>query len=133
MAGSRIFGVIGGSESRPRVGYLDAAIPVTDELLRLADPASPVEVFRFASPCARSQCQHFDGHDCSLAQRTVQLVMPVVRRLPACAIRPECRWFNREGGPACVRCPQIVTETHTASEEIRRAAVAQADEGARMG
>jgi len=46
----------------------------------------------------------------------------VVDHLPACNIRPDCRWFRQEGRAACVRCPQIVTGTHDADETLRKVA-----------
>jgi hypothetical protein len=41
---------------------------------------------------------------------------PVVKALPVCTIRAECRWFAQEGRAACERCPQVVTEVHQPSE-----------------
>src|SRR6266436_4777410 len=52
---------------------------------------------------------HFDGTDCPLATRLVQLIPAVVESLPACRIRPHCRWFLQEGSAACRVCPQVVT------------------------
>jgi hypothetical protein len=122
MPQSVVFGVVGGSPTEPRVRYLEKSLPVTDELLALTAPVEPQEVLRFAAPCAGGQCVHFDGARCSLALRTVQFVMPVVHRLPACSIRAECLWFAQEGRAACERCPQIVTEGYAASPEIVHAA-----------
>jgi hypothetical protein len=122
MQGSVVFGVVGGTVDEPRVGYLRRSLPVTQELLRMTDPAEPTEVLRFAAPCARHQCLHFDGADCSLARRTVQLIAPVVDRLPPCPIRRDCLWFAQEGQSACLRCPQVVTDSYQATDEYRRAA-----------
>ena len=47
---------------------------------------------------------------------------PVVRALPRCAIRPTCRWFRQEGPAACFRCPQVVTDSRTASDLQREVA-----------
>jgi hypothetical protein len=121
MEGSVVFGVIGGTVEEPRVGYLEQPLPVTEETLALADPVKPTEVFRFAAPCAGSACQHFDGSRCRLAQRTVQMLPAVVSRLPACRIRPKCRWWQQEGPAACFRCPLVVTETYNPSELLRLA------------
>ncbi|MCD6029294.1 MAG: hypothetical protein K0S78_1468 [Thermomicrobiales bacterium] len=116
------FGVVGGTAEAPRLGYLADLLPITAELLALTDPVNPTEVFRFAAPCAGSACVHFDGANCRLAQRIVQLLPDVVERLPPCRLRPACRWWRQEGAAACVRCPQVVTESPHASEPFRQAA-----------
>ena len=116
------FGVVGGTVARPRVAYLAEPLPVTDELLVLSSPVRPTEVLRFAAPCACSGCAHFDGTDCSLATRLVQLLPAVVDAPPPCRVRPSCRWWRQEGGAACFRCPQVVTDSYHAPEHIRRAA-----------
>jgi hypothetical protein len=51
------------------------------------------QVLRIAAPCQEKACCHFDGTDCRLATRLVQLIPAVVESLPACRIRPDCRWF----------------------------------------
>ena len=122
MAGSVVFGVIGGTVEEPRVGYLAEPQPVTEELLKLSAPVKPTEVFRIAAPCAGSACQHFDGTNCRLARRIIRLVPAVVELLPPCRLRPQCRWWQQEGKAACMRCPQIVTEDYRPTEQLRQAA-----------
>jgi hypothetical protein len=122
MDNSVIFGVVRRSLAEPRVGYLEEPQPVSNELLALAEPVNPTEVFRFAATCAGSCCQHFDGSNCRLATRIVLLMPAVVESLPPCAIRPHCRWWQQEGKAACRRCPAIVTESYQESESLRRAA-----------
>ena len=61
-------------------------------------------------------CKHFKGNTCSLAKRIVEGVPAVVNALPACEIRPTCRWFRQEGKAACFRCPQVMTEKSNASD-----------------
>ena len=90
--------------------------------LLVAAPLKPTEVFRFAAHCEGKGCLHFDGANCRLATRIVQILPAVTEGLPACPIRPTCRWYQQEGKPACLRCPQIVTQTYEASEAYRRAA-----------
>jgi hypothetical protein len=118
--GARIFGVIAGTPERPRVGYLTEVQPVSEKLLALAGPAKPTQVFRIAAPCANGGCQHFRDNTCSLAKRIVEGVPAVVNALPACQIRPTCRWFRQEGRQACIRCPQVVTDTPDASVQDRQ-------------
>ncbi|PYS90344.1 MAG: nitrogen fixation protein [Acidobacteria bacterium] len=122
MAGSVAFGVVGGTPNAPRMEHLERTLPVTDELLALSAPVSPAEVFRFAAPCAGHACQHFDGTDCRLATRIVQILPAVTNDLPPCLLRPDCRWWQQEGKAACLRCPQVVTESYVASDDFQRAA-----------
>ena len=122
MEGAKLFGVIGGTVDAPRMIHMAEPLPVTDELLALSGPVNPTEVFRFTATCAGTQCQHFDGHDCSLATRIVQLMPPVTAELPVCSIRTTCRWWLQEGAAACYRCPQIVSNSYNASETMVRAA-----------
>ena len=122
--GARLFAVVGGTPDRPETAYLDHTQPITAELLELAGPVAPAEVFRFAAPCAGKGCQHFDGQrdTCRLAEKTVRLAPVMFEKLPRCAIRSECRWWKQEGVSACKRCPQVVTVNYAPSEEMRTAA-----------
>lgn len=123
MEASRVLGVVGGTTEAPELAYLNELLPVTEELLASAGPVQPTEVFRFAAHCEEKSCRHFDGTHCRLASRIVQILPAVTEALPACLIRPECRWYQQEGRAACLRCPQIVTLTYEPSEEFRSAAV----------
>lgn len=122
MASSVAFGVIQGTVEEPRLVHLTRVLPVTNELLALSGPVAPTEVFRFAAPCAGHSCQHFDGKDCRLVKRIVQILPSSTSELPSCSLRPTCRWWQQEGKAACMRCPQIVTETYAPSEDLMRAA-----------
>jgi hypothetical protein len=121
MAGAVIFGVVGGTAQEPRVAHLVQPLPVTDELLTLAAPASPLQVFRTAAPCAASACAHFAENRCRLVSRIVDELPEAVEGLPACRIRPDCRWWQQEGKAACLRCPLIVTENVNPSAQLRHA------------
>jgi hypothetical protein len=122
MEDCRVLGVVSGGEHAPRVAYLNEPVAVTPELLALAGPVKPTEVFRFAARCEESLCSHFDGHNCNLATRIVQILPAVVDTLPPCLIRSDCRWYQQEGRPACFRCPQVVTQNSTPSADMRNAA-----------
>lgn len=122
MDGAVIFGIIQGDAEAPRAGYLAVPQAITDEVLRLADPVEPTEVFRIAAPCAASGCLHFDGGACRLARRTVQLLPIVSEALPPCRIRPRCRWWRQEGRAACLRCPQVITDNYAPTDAQRLAA-----------
>jgi hypothetical protein len=118
--GSQVIGVVGGTADVP---YLPEPLPVTDELLALAGPVAPQEVFRFAAPCACSGCGHFAKEEskCRLAEKVARWVPIAVEKLPPCSIRPNCRWWQREGKAACLRCPQVVTHNFKPSQTMREA------------
>jgi hypothetical protein len=117
-----VFGVVGGTVTAPRIGYLKQPLPITVELMAKASPVTPAEIFRTAASCEESGCQHFDGKDCRLVTRIVDKLPTVVEELPPCAIRRDCRWWQQSGKVACMRCPQIVTDNYSASEQLRQAA-----------
>src|SRR5271154_2375501 len=119
VEGVRVLGVVQHTASGPEVTYLDQPLFATPDVLAMAAPAQPTEVFRLAAPCQTSRCPHFDGTNCGLAARIVQILPAAVDRLPLCQIRPECRWFRQEGAAACRRCPQISTVNYNPSETMR--------------
>jgi hypothetical protein len=123
MAAARVLGVVGGTAEAAQVAYVNEHLPVSNELLAAAAPLKPTEVFRFAAHCEGKACRHFDGTNCNLATRIVQILPAVVDALPACLIRPTCRWYQQEGRDACMRCPQVVTESYEPSEDFKRAAL----------
>jgi hypothetical protein len=116
---SVVFGVIVGTETSPRLAYLKEPIPITDELIAKASPVTPTEVFRMATPCATNRCLNFDGKDCRLAKQIVEKLPVVVEELPPCSIRRDCRWWMQGGKAACMRCPQVITDSYNASEVIQ--------------
>jgi hypothetical protein len=122
MEGAVVFGVVGGSVEQPEVSYLEAPIPVTEELLALTTPVEPTEVFRFAAPCAERGCRHFDGDACGLARALTRELHAESGRLAPCRLRPTCRWWHEQGSAACRRCRLIVTTDYAASEALRKAA-----------
>ena len=52
--------------------YVDEAQPVTDELVALAAPVTPPEVFRFA--VLNAGCVHFQSDYCTLVSRVVKVL-----------------------------------------------------------
>jgi hypothetical protein len=119
MAGSVVFGVVGGTAEEPRLGYLEEPQRATEDILALSGPVKPAEVFRFAAPCAGGGCRHFDSGICRLAKRTVSMLPTATNTLPPCRLRPRCRWWQQEGKAACLRCPAIVTEVRHPSNLLR--------------
>lgn len=123
MDGARVFGVLTGTPEEPRVAYLKQHAVVDNAMLARLGSIPPTQVFRFAARCEESRCIHFDGARCSLAQRIVEKLEPVVDVLPACLIRPTCRWYSEQGGEACRRCPQVVTMIPKADDKLNEAAL----------
>jgi len=119
MEGGRVLGVVQPVGDGFEVSYLDQPLAVTPGVLALSGDAQPTEVFRLAAPCQTRRCPHYDGSDCSLVTRIVQIMPAVVHQLPRCQIRPECRWFHQEGAAACRRCPQVSTVNYDASETLQ--------------
>lgn len=120
--GAAVFGIVEGTAAAPRVRYLSRPLPVIDAVLALAAPVEPTEVFRFAAPCALDECQHFEEGSCSLASKISQLQSGEGLGVPACRIRPRCRWWNQEGKAACRVCPEVVTRDYRAPDRLRHAA-----------
>jgi len=120
VEGVRVLGVVQQVGEGFEVSYLDQPLEATPDVLAMAAPSQPTEVFRLAAPCQTHRCPHYDGSDCSLVTRIVQILPAVVEQLPRCQIRPECRWFHQEGAAACRRCPQVSTVNYDASETMQR-------------
>jgi hypothetical protein len=123
MADVQVLGVRSGSADMPELLYLNEPVAATAEVLALAAPLPPVRIFRLAANCEQSKCVHFDGSQCQLASRIVKLMPEVSEHLPPCIIRPRCRWFQQEGGAACLRCPQIITLNLDTDERLKEVAV----------
>lgn len=123
------FGVIGGTVESPELIPLIPPQPVNDELLALAGPVNPGEVFRFAGKCAEGACSHWENesHTCRLALKTVQFMPRISDKLKACAIRPTCRWYGQEGKAACERCPGVVSSDPVRSDAGNLAAATDYD------
>ena len=125
MTGLRLIGVIEATPDGSRVAYLNEDVPVTPELLSQTGDVPPSLVFRLGGHCEEHRCTHFDGQHCRLVNRIVDVLPEVVDALPICLVRSTCRWYAEQGGKACRRCPQVVTELEDPSEEFRRAALPQ--------
>lgn len=115
---SVLIGVVTSHPEGPRVVPTERAFEVTPEILKMAEPVNPSEVFRFASTCRGSTCPHFKNEACQLAVRSVALLEAVTEDLPECPIRSLCRWFRQEGGAICKRCPQIVTDQYRPYDQM---------------
>jgi len=115
----RILGLVRFEGAAPKLEYLNELVPATPEVLALSAPLKPTEVFRLAATCAEHKCPHFDGADCRLASRVVQILPAAVDHLPPCIIRKDCRWYSQEGGAACMRCPEITTVSYDLTPQVQ--------------
>jgi hypothetical protein len=120
MEGCRILGVVQRDGPAPMLEYLNEPLPATKDVLALAAPLKPTEVFRLAATRAEHRCPHFDGTDCRLAGRIVQILPAAATALPPCIIRKDCRWYSQEGAAACHRCPEITTISYDLSPEAQK-------------
>ncbi|MEL6662861.1 MAG: nitrogen fixation protein [Pseudomonadota bacterium] len=102
-------GVVQGDVANPKVNYFGRPAPATDELLALASPVAPTEVFRFSAACVESACSHYRDGACQIARRLVERMAPTRSTLPRCGVRGACRWWIQEGRTACERCDSVVT------------------------
>lgn len=122
VPGAVAFGLVDHTATPAEVRYFDEPIPVDAELLALASPLEPREVFRFGAPCQTARCTHWSGHDCQLVERIVELVPAASLVTPPCQLRPTCRWYAQAGRAACVRCVHVVTKDGEPTDEMRKAA-----------
>lgn len=126
MDGAHVFGIVVGGGTGTEVAWLEEPIPVTPELLAKTGDVDPQQVFRMSAPCQESACRHFDGAECQLATRIVQILPTVAQALPPCHLRVSCRWYVQEGAPACFRCPQVITHTYEPTDQMIQAAMGPA-------
>src|SRR6476660_9778414 len=118
MQDSLVLGVLEETPNGKRLAWIDEPQPATPQLLSLTREVDPRNIFRFAARCEEKRCAHFDGKDCQLATRIVQILPRAVDVLPACSIRAECRWYQQEGKAACFRCPQVITHLENPSAQM---------------
>jgi hypothetical protein len=118
MSGSQIFGVVLGTPAKPHVVHLEKVKPIPPELLALDSPVQPSEIFRIAATCIEGGCMHWNGSKCRLTSRIIDGLPAVTDKIPACAIRANCRWWHQEGKEACLRCQQVVRDNYIATEEL---------------
>jgi hypothetical protein len=110
LAGSLIFGVVKDTGEAQRVTFLERPVKVSEGtvLAFAGGQQRATDIFRFAAPCQQKQCRNWSGHSCRVGERLVQ-ILPASSALPECKLRSVCLWFHQEGGSACLRCTQMVT------------------------
>jgi len=121
MEGARPFGVISGTPEETRVAYFrKSALDGFDWRQHFA-MKDATRLLRFGARCEETACAHFASGACSLGQRIHDLP-PVIDALPACLLRPSCRWFAEQGPGVCLRCPQVITMIPEGDTALNRAA-----------
>lgn len=133
--GSALLGVV---QRDGRVSLLPQVIPLDAAFVAKAhEGRRPTSRFRFTAPCQAGGCAQWRDGGCSVGARAAALAAPgeaaaasppfaagsraIAPRdpgstsgpaaLPACGIRPRCRWWLQEGPAACGACPEVVTDT----------------------
>ena len=110
MDNAQLLGIFETNQKGVRqLSYINEKCAVAENTLLKYELTDLTSNLRFSAGCEESQCKHFDGEKCKLAQRIVQKMSPVSESLPPCIIRKSCRWFHQEGKAACFRCPQVQT------------------------
>jgi hypothetical protein len=111
--GAMLLGIVGADGT---VGYVRPPAVIDEafvtEVKRRGDPERR---FRFAQPCVEADCSQWTGSRCGVIERVLEAAVdaaaiPQSCALPACGIRPVCRWFAQEGTHACAVCPLVVTD-----------------------
>lgn len=109
-AGNLLFGRVNGD----RVERLATPLPVEQGFIdALAARGPPEQRFRFAGRCVEGACAQWQDGACGVIRRVLAERQVAAESLPACALRPACRWFGQEGAVACAACALVVTDRRT--------------------
>jgi hypothetical protein len=106
--------LIGVRQDDGTVAILPQPLPVDDNFLRIAaeHPLAPDQRFRFTNKCVESGCSQWTGSRCGVIDQALTMMESAIEEsLPACGIRPTCRWFDQSGAAACKACTLIITRT----------------------
>ena len=108
QVGSNLLGVVNANGT---VGFFNDPVEVTQEFLNEAGDFENLErSFRFSNKCVQNGCKQWTGKECGVIKAVLALdSIPAKNDLPACSIRPTCRWFYQEGTVACNGCRYVVT------------------------
>ena len=96
-----------------KMGILPQTLPIDQQFIENTRAGSiPEERFRFVNKCVENGCKQWTGKRCGIADTIIQHLDEIVEEtvLPACEIRPRCRWFMQLGENACRICPYVITE-----------------------
>ncbi|MDF2381071.1 hypothetical protein JMG10_06330 [Nostoc ellipsosporum NOK] len=108
--GAQLIGVV---NKEGTVDLLADPLPVTADFVEAAfEGRAPEQRFRFANTCAKNGCRQWNGQGCSISDMVADFIRAeeIELQLPACGIRPECRWYHQHGATACAGCHLVVTD-----------------------
>lgn len=112
QAGAKLLGI-----KRPdgRVMLMPGASIIDDAFVKQAEEiGKPEERMRFASPCVKGDCQHWEDDRCSAIDGMMERLGAASPRpnevLAPCPIRDRCRWFDQSGSDACHVCETVFVE-----------------------
>lgn len=117
--GSKLLGL---RQANGSIAILPQPLRLSEEFLAKAAEQGPAERrFRFTNKCVESGCKQWNGSRCSVADKVLAVSdeLPVKEKLPACAIRPQCRWFLQSGADACKICEFVITQTTAEEWELK--------------
>ena len=106
--------LLGVRQEDGKVAILPQPLQLDDTFIEIASQTAPAEQkFRFTNKCIEAGCAQWTGSRCGVSDQIVSVIDQLVTQheLPACGIRPSCRWFRQNGADACRVCPYVVTET----------------------
>jgi len=109
--GSELIGV---RQDDGTVAILPQPLPVDEAFLRIAagHALAPEQRFRFTNKCVESGCSQWTGSRCGVIDQALTMMENAAAdSLPACGIRPSCRWFHQSGAAACAACTIVITRT----------------------
>lgn len=109
--GSLLLGIVQGDG---RIGFLGAPLRIDEAFVaRAKEGRAPERRFRFGGRCIESGCRQWTGSRCGVIDDVMAEAgpQPAADGLPACGIRPQCRWFRQSGAEACAVCPFVITDT----------------------
>jgi hypothetical protein len=104
--------LLGVMTSSGRIAYLQPPTAVDADFVDQArSRGRPESRFRFSQPCIECECPQWTGSRCGIIDTLLsEDAMPADEKLPACRIRPTCRWFAQRGPDACTVCPYVVAD-----------------------
>jgi len=101
------------------ISILPQALEIDKNFIARANEDTNAEQrFRFANKCVEGGCKQWTGSSCGVIEKMMGFIDTVTTSadLPACSLRPQCRWFLQVGPDACKMCPYVITEI--SQEEI---------------
>ena len=106
--GAVLLGIVGRDQ---KVGYIRPELRIDESFVsRASSGRSPEKRFRFAGPCVEGRCRQWTGEGCGVIKEVLASSASSCERLPACVLRPHCRWYAQEGTAACRVCPLVLTD-----------------------